>query len=146
MKTKIKIILPLLTLIFIAYSCNSQMSKGVLKGKVLDGESKEAIPAAKINVSCGKITFDTIADLEGIFFISDLPKQVCKINVSAVGYASSSFSVEIGKDSNQIEFPLTLGIKLDSVKVDYTGSSIIYTDSLGNIKTAKDEKSKSEKK
>jgi hypothetical protein len=120
--------------------------KGILKGKVLDGESKEAIPAAKVKVSCEKITFDTIADLEGIFFISDLPKQVCKIDVSAVGYVSSSFSVEIGKDSSQIEFPLTLGIKLDSVKVDYTGSSIIYTDSLGNIKTAKDEKSKSEKK
>ena len=129
--------LPLLFWIIIANSCTNRLTNNnVLKGQVIDNATKEGIPNAKIKILLHNKIIDTLTTLEGEFYISNLSKENCKIEISALGYPLSLFPVKIVNDTNQVIFTLK-GVKLDSVDVNYEGASIIYRDDSGNVKTVK---------
>lgn len=139
---KLNQIIVFVFLVVIAGSCNSRLinNRETLQGKILDKQNKEGIPNAKIKINSKDTTLEIMANLDGEFKVENISKGNYKIDISAIGYQHlSGYPIKF-KDTTQIIIELELGVKLDSVSVNYEGSSIIYQDDSGNVKTAKGKK------
>jgi TonB-dependent receptor len=71
----------------------SLLAGGTIKGKVYDKTTKDALPAATISVKGTSI--GTVADLNGVFTIINVPKGQQTIVVTYIGYNSKSIIVNV---------------------------------------------------
>lgn len=135
----------IMSIVVITHSCNSQsnesfIKKQQLKGKIIDLDNKEGIPSAKIVISNKDTTIEIISDFEGYFAVNKLSVGSYKVDVLAVGYPPLSKHPIHFKDTIPIVFSLRSTLIIDSLKVNYEGSSIIFKDDSGKIKTLKNKK------
>lgn len=88
MITKIGIIL---FLIIAPILLNAQ----TLKGNVIDDESGEGIPFAKIGIN--DLSINTMTDIDGAFNLTDLPKATVEVTVYARNYEKKLIRINISK-------------------------------------------------
>ncbi len=86
-----RVFLTLGMLLFVVAS--SLIAAGTIKGKVLDKDSKDALPGA--NVVIKGTSIGTSTDLDGGFSISNAPAGEQTVVVSYIGYVSSTVTVNI---------------------------------------------------
>jgi len=79
--------------IFLLLLAPSLMASGIVKGKVFDKDSKDALPGA--NVIIKGTSIGTATDLNGAFLISNAPSGEQTITVSYLGYVPASITVKI---------------------------------------------------
>src|SRR5512137_2635757 len=70
---------------------------GVVKGRILDKETGDPLPAAIIAIQ--NTTIGTTADIEGWFTLRNVPVGRQTVKVSYLGYQSVSSEVVIAKDA-----------------------------------------------
>ena len=83
----------LVTGIFFFVMAPSLMANGIIKGKVFDKDSKDALPGANVVVKGTSI--GTATDLDGAFSIPNAPSGAQTVVVSYLGYVTSSMTVKI---------------------------------------------------
>lgn len=84
------------------------MGQGIVKGRVIDKQSNEALQFVTVNVvdaATGKFVKGGITDLNGSFNIDELPLGNYKLTVTYVGYKNSSRTFSITKGKHQANFP-----------------------------------------
>ena len=86
------------------FMCNSVASADIIRGRVVDSETKEALPEASVKMSQkfgdnGMITTTTKADSLGVFHVHADGK--CSIEVSMLGYYSKTKTVLVFGDSRK---------------------------------------------
>jgi TonB-dependent receptor len=69
---------------------------GVIKGRILDKETGDALPAAIISI---QNTIGTTADIEGWYVLRNVPLGKQTIKISYLGYSAQSSEVTIVKDA-----------------------------------------------
>lgn len=87
----------------------AMMAQGIVKGKVLDKQSNEALQFVNIRVSqaaSGKLIKGAITDANGHFNVGGLPDGNYVLGVSFVGYKSISRKFSISKEKRQQTFSL----------------------------------------
>jgi TonB-dependent receptor len=78
------------------FAPSSLMATGTIKGKVLDKDSKDALPGATILIKGTSI--GAAADLNGVYSITNAPSGEQTIVVSYIGYVSTTMTVTIPED------------------------------------------------
>lgn len=92
-------------LVFIAmFMCNSVAYADIIRGRVVDSETKETLPEASVKMTQkfgdnGMITTTTKADSLGVFHVHADGK--CSIEVSMLGYYSKTKTVLVFSDSRK---------------------------------------------
>ena len=59
---------------------------GSLRGRVIDGDSKESIPGANVYVMIGNTPFTTRTDENGYYYLRSLNSGTYTVHVSFTGY------------------------------------------------------------
>ncbi len=105
-------------------------STGKLSGRVLDSETGEGLPGATVLIVGTQ--FGTAADFDGNYTILGLPVGNYDVQVSFVGYQSSTVTdVEINSGyTRELNFTLSPGELLEGVVVEYQ-RPLIQKDALG---------------
>ena len=73
--------------------CAQYVSKGLIKGRVVDDSTNAPLPLA--NIFIANSTIGSVADFEGRFLIKEVPYGVHQVVASIVGYEPQSFTVHI---------------------------------------------------
>jgi len=85
--------------VFLAAHVTLMAQPGTLQGKIIDGESKEAIPYANIIIeSDGKQAGGTMSDFNGNYSIKPIPPGKYDVRTSYVGYADKVIQGVIIRD------------------------------------------------
>ena len=97
-------IITLLLVLIAMFVCNSVANADIIRGRVVDSETKEALPEASVKMTQkfgdnGTITTTTKADSLGVFHIHADGK--CSIEVSMLGYYSKTKTVLVFGDSRK---------------------------------------------
>jgi len=96
----------LLVLFFSAHPLLFAQGNGSIKGRVFDRESGESLVGA--NVVIENTGIGAAADLEGGFFLRNVPPGTYTLRVSYIGYVPASVVVRIAPDETlEQNFPLT---------------------------------------
>ncbi len=105
-------------------------STGKLSGRVLDSETGEGLPGATVLIVGTQ--FGTAADFDGNYTILGLPVGNYDVQVSFVGYQTSTVTdVEINSGyTRELNFTLSPGELLEGVVVEYQ-RPLIQKDALG---------------
>ena len=79
---------------------------GKIKGRVYDGQSGEPLPG--VNVKILDSTMGAATDINGYYIILNVSPGKHTVNASYIGFASSSFSVEVSVDlTTSLDFSLS---------------------------------------
>ncbi|GAB4262993.1 MAG: TonB-dependent receptor [Saprospiraceae bacterium] len=105
-----KPLLPFLLLLFGAIEIFAATHNGTIKGVVVDADTRAGLPGAHIFLK--EYGLSTYSDELGYFLFSDLPSGKVNIEVSYLGYAGTSKSLEI---SDHETIAITVGLE----KADY---------------------------
>ena len=81
---------------------------GVLRGKVVDRQTKTPLVGA--NVSIQGTTRGSSADTDGVFVIPAVPTGTYVVTASSVGYIKQSRTVVIGSDTSSVTFQLAVDV------------------------------------
>ena len=100
--------------------CNDVKSQLIIKGKVLDKKTNEAIVGASVIIPEFKI--GTITNENGEFKLTNFPQRKMLLQVRCVGYGSINVDVELTRDILSIELLLPPQI-LEKDEVVITGSA-----------------------
>lgn len=95
----------------------NKFNEGVVKGTILDKQTKEPLPFA--NVFIDQSTLGAPTDLKGRFFIQDIPDIGFELVVSYVGYKTVILPInlnDLGEDSIDIEMEID-PVALENINV-----------------------------
>jgi len=108
-----------LALLFFLFASPLIAQKTIVKGKVIDSDSKQGLPFVNVIFQDSKI--GTTTDLDGFFEISTYYPTDSLI-ATYVGYTPQTLKIK--KDQSQeVTFEMSTGnIKLDEVVIEYTGN------------------------
>lgn len=112
-------------LLIITANSFAQMAKntlpkpGIISGKVIDNNTKEALPYVNIVIRdvAKKIITGGITDNNGLFKIKDLPKGKSLIDIQFIGYKTYSKTIEITNKNKEINLG-TIALNEDSASLD----------------------------
>jgi len=104
--TKQRLCLMIVTLLFVSSSLFAGIT-GKINGTVIDKETKEALPGANILIK--GTTMGAAADIDGKFFIMNIPAGTYTVVASMMGYSSMEItSVHVSIDlTTNLEFSLS---------------------------------------
>jgi hypothetical protein len=111
----------LILLFFVAVFSNSILAQntGDIKGFVLDEFSQ--LPLAGVNIELLNTTMGASTDIEGAFFINDVPDGVYNLKFSYIGYKDKFVSDVVVKSSK----PTLLKIKLKEAAIESEAITVI---------------------
>jgi hypothetical protein len=92
--------------------------KATLSGTVVDGQSKETIPAAVVNIV--ETNQSVITDIDGLYLIRSIPAGTYTVKISYLGYQTLTVTgIEIPADGKVIQdFALSTGtIEMEAITV-----------------------------
>jgi len=78
--------------LFIIISCNSIFAQGQIKGTITDSTSQSLLIGANVYLTGTSLGAST--DIEGEYFISNIPAGSYTVKVSYIGYETKNFDVE----------------------------------------------------
>jgi len=105
--------------VLLSISVIAQESSTVIKGRVLNNLSKEAIPFA--NIYMPDIERGTSADVDGFFSISVIYKDELRVRFSSLGYATKHIVVKKGQQQiNVLLMPTSIELEEFSVTANYS--------------------------
>ncbi|MFK8061172.1 MAG: TonB-dependent receptor [Polaribacter sp.] len=115
----------LIAVLLVSANSFAQMPKeallkpGIITGKVIDSNTKEALPYVNIVVRdmAKKILTGGITDDNGIFKIKDLPKGNSLVEVQFIGYKIFSKKINITNKNKNINLG-TIGLEEDAASLD----------------------------
>ena len=107
------------THLFANNATNNPLKPGIISGRVIDGNTQEALPYVNIIVidATKKIITGGITDENGMFTIKDVPKGKSILEVQYIGFTSYSTNIEI-TDKNNILNIGTIALKEDSTTLN----------------------------
>ncbi|HTY38705.1 MAG TPA: carboxypeptidase-like regulatory domain-containing protein, partial [Bacteroidota bacterium] len=85
-------------LLFIAQSA---LASGVIKGKVFDKDTKEGLPGA--NVVIKGTSVGTATDLNGNYYITNVPPGKFTLQVSYIGYRPKTADISVSNDATVMQ-------------------------------------------
>ena len=98
---------------------NNLPKPGVISGKVIDNNTKEALPYVNVVVRdlAKKIITGGITNEQGLFTIKDLPRGKSLVEVQFIGYKTFSKEINISSKTKKIELG-TIALNEDSASLD----------------------------
>ncbi|KAA3606228.1 MAG: TonB-dependent receptor [Calditrichaeota bacterium] len=94
----------ILSLVLVIFLFTPNFAKGLLKGKVLDFESK--LPVEDVQIFLKEKNFAVISDKEGIFVFENLRSQNYTLKFYRIGYEEKEFQIDFN-DSTNLKILLT---------------------------------------
>src|SRR2546428_6091373 len=106
-------------------------SASLLRGRVLDAQTGEAIPSARVRIASPPA--ETAAGSAGEFSFFNLPPGTYEVEASRVGYTAERRAVTVGADTVAVEFRLEpRPVPVAPVEITTTaterGSAVAFTD------------------
>ena len=118
--------------------CSDAKSQLILKGKVFDKKTKEAILGASVIIP--ELKIGTITNEKGEFRLSNFPNRKMMLQVRMVGYGSISVFVDMTTDVTSLELFLSPQI-LEKDEVVITGSAFATNHAQSSLSVDPIEKS-----
>ena len=118
--------------------CSDAKSQLILKGKVLDKNTKEAIEGASVFISDLKI--GTVTNSKGEFNLSNLPVRKVALQVRMFGYGSITNYLELTTEITSVELFLSPQV-LEKDEVVITGSAFATNHAQSSVSVDPIEKS-----
>lgn len=103
--------------LFVNYTSYSQSAQGKLQGRVLDAQTKEALIG--VNVVIMNTDLGAATDIEGNYFILNIPPGTYTVRFSYVGYSTRVFNDVniVGGITKEINVELSAGVELQEIVV-----------------------------
>jgi len=103
--------------LFINYTSYSQSAQGKLQGTVIDASTREALIG--VNVVIMNTDLGAATDVEGNYYILNVPPGTYTIRFSYVGYSTRVFNDVniVGGITKEIDVELTAGVELQEIVV-----------------------------
>ncbi len=116
--------LQLLIIIFISLIPFASLSQSfVLKGKIIDAKTFEALPY--VNIAVQGTTLGTMSDIRGEFSFKLPESKVYKISISSVGYNAQTFIASKDTSVSVLLNPTTMELEEITVKPDDTANTLV---------------------
>jgi len=104
--------------LMILLSAQTLLATGTIKGLILDEQTNAALPAANIIVT--DVNIGTASDLDGAYFITNVPSGKQSLIVTYIGYEQTTVELTVPEDGT-----LQRDIKLRPVSIK--GESVVIT-------------------
>ena len=100
-----RLILTILLVASVSMGALAQVSVGVITGKVVSRQGREAIEQAAVTIKgTGVVTERVITDHNGEFTFTDIPFGFATIEVEALGFSSTSVNVKVDRDLKDLNY------------------------------------------
>lgn len=127
-KNKLQLIAQLIVTLFFSAGFLYAGTTGKIAGKAIDRDTKE--PLIAVTVMIEGTTLGAVTDLEGEFYILNVPPGVYKLKASYIGYSSQTFEqVRVQVDlTTKVNFELVASSVLLNKEVVITAQKVIQKD------------------
>ena len=87
--------------ISLLFAAQTLMAAGVIKGKVFDRDTKDGLPGA--NVTIKGTSVGTASDLNGSYYLTNVPPGTYTLQVTYIGYRTKTAEVSISIDATVVQ-------------------------------------------
>jgi TonB-dependent receptor len=87
--------------ISLLFAAQTLVAGGIIKGKVFDRDSKEGLPGA--NVTIKGTAVGTASDLNGSYYLTNVPPGTYTLQVTYIGYRSKTAEISVSNDATVIQ-------------------------------------------
>ena len=116
----------------VIYKLETRKKKISISGRIIDSENGEALPYA--NVYVANSTYGTSANREGIFYLNEIPYEICTLKVGNIGYNTKTLVINSEQINEDTLISLTRkDLYIKSVTVKGSKNEIIKIDSRPSL-------------